>query len=200
MEYNFIDNGSDKTLVLFHGTGGDETVLVPVARMVAPNMNYLALRGDVVMDGKRRFCKVTEDSPVMDEEDMLSRIDTIMETINEATQRYDLKELWALGFSNGANTISAIILEKETPFKKAILLRGMNIKTPTKNPDLNKMEILIHSGRLDDIIPYTSGVDLENRLRSNNADVEHKIYELDHRMRQYELDDIKQWFEGRLAL
>ena len=121
MDYNFIDNGSDTTLVLFHGTGGDETVLVPVARMVAPSMNYLALRGDVVMNGKRRFCRVSEDAPVMDEEDMLSRIDTIMETIKEATERYDLQELWALGFSNGANTISAIILQEETPFKKAVL-------------------------------------------------------------------------------
>lgn len=60
MIHKFIDNGSDKTLVLFHGTGGDETVLLPVAKMVAPTMNHLSIRGDVVTFGKRRFSRCTK--------------------------------------------------------------------------------------------------------------------------------------------
>lgn len=197
MQYKFIDNKASRTLVLFHGTGGDENVLLPLARQVAPNMNHLSLRGDVVMNGQRRFCKVSEDSSIMDEEDMLSRVPDLLRTVKDLRDKYGLGELWALGFSNGANTISAMILEEKTPFKKAILLRGMNISVDTKNPDLEDMEILIHSGRQDDIIPYTAGIKLENQLSDNNAKVEHKIYDLDHRMRQYEIEDLKEWFERK---
>ena len=198
MIHKFYNNHSDKTLVLFHGTGGNEDVLLPLAKAVAPTMNVLSFRGNVVMDGQRRFCKVSEGSQIMDEVDMLSRVGGILDRVNELKEKYDLKEMWALGFSNGANTISTMILEDKTPFSKVILIRGMDISIPTKNPDLSYLEILMHSGRLDDIIPYTSGIALEKRLLRNHAHVEHKIYELDHRMRQYEIDDIKQWFERRL--
>lgn len=198
MIHKFYNNKSDKTLVLFHGTGGNEDVLLPLARQVAPGMNILTFRGDVVMGGLRRFCKVSEDASIMDEEDMLGRVPTILNRVLELKEKYDLKEMWALGFSNGANTISTMLLDQETPFSKAILIRGMDIKVPTHNPNLNNMEILMHSGRLDDIIPYTSGLELEKRLIANGAKVEHKIYELDHRMRQFEIDDIKSWFERRL--
>lgn len=198
MIHKFINNNSDKTLVLFHGTGGDETVLLPIAKMVAPTMNYLSLRGDVVVNGMRRFCKVSSETQLMDEEDMFERVPALLQTVKDLAQEYNLTELWALGFSNGANTISAMILQEETPFQKAILLRGMNLESQTNDLDLKKLDVLMHSGRLDDIIPYTSGVALEKRLIKNNAVVEHKIYELDHRMRQYEIDDIKSWFEGKL--
>ncbi|QIK70897.1 phospholipase [Erysipelothrix sp. HDW6C] len=198
MEHVFFDNGSDKTLVLFHGTGGDETVLLPVARMVAPTMNHLSLRGDVVVNGMRRFCKVSNETQLMDEQDMLDRVPNLLDVVNTLKKQYNLGEMWALGFSNGANTIEAMLLEVETPFEKAILLRPMNMEIATRELPLKDMTILIHSGRFDDIIPFEGALALEQRLQANGADVTHKIYDLDHRMRQFELDDIKQWFEKEL--
>lgn len=198
MIHKFIDNGSDKTLVLFHGTGGDETVLLPVAKMVAPTMNHLSIRGDVVTFGKRRFSAVQNETQILDEGDLLGRTETILNVVKDLQAQYNLGELWALGFSNGANTIAALILEHQTPFKKCILLRPMNFTSDTKECDLNHMDILIHSGRFDDIIPYESAVALEKRLMNNNAQVTHRIYELDHRMRAYEIEEIKQWFDMEL--
>lgn len=198
MIHKFIDNGSDKTLVLFHGTGGDETVLLPVAKMVAPTMNHLSIRGDVVTFGKRRFSAVQNETQILDEADLLGRTETILTVVKDLQAQYNLGELWALGFSNGANTIAALILEHQTPFKKCILLRPMNFTSDTKECDLNHMDILIHSGRFDDIIPYESAVALEKRLMNNNAQVTHRIYELDHRMRAYEIEEIKQWFDMEL--
>lgn len=200
MIHRFIDNGSDKTLVLFHGTGGDETVLLPVAKMVAPTMNHLSIRGDVVTFGKRRFSAVQNETQILDEEDLLGRVDTILETVQTLKETYNLGELWTLGFSNGANTIAALILEQVTPFKKCVLLRPMNFTSDTHELDLKDMDILIHSGRFDDIIPYESAVALEKRLINNNARVTHRIYELDHRMRAYEIEEIKQWFDMELTI
>lgn len=193
----FIDNNSDKTLVLYHGTGGDENVLIPLAKAVAPNFNYLSFRGDVVMGGLRRFCKVSDRDNVMDEEDMFERVPGILEALNQEIKNHQLKELWVLGFSNGANTITAMLLNEKTPFKKAILIRPMDITTIGPVSDLEDLDILIHSGRYDDVIPMESSVDLEYRFRGMRAQVENVIYDLDHRMRQYEIDDLKAWFERK---
>ena len=193
----FINNNASKTLVLFHGTGGNEDVLLPLARQVAPDFNYLSFRGDVVMGGMRRFCKVSETGQVMDEIDMFERVPHILEVVRQKAERFGLGELWALGFSNGANTISAMLLNEVTPFSKAILIRPMDITTPAPITNLNNIDILIHSGRFDDVIPMESSIALEHRLTNLHADVENIIYDLDHRMRQYEIDDLKAWFERK---
>ena len=67
MEHKFINNNAQKTLVLFHGTGGDEQSMIAIANKVTTEMNYLSFRGDVVMNGLRRFCKVSDEGLIMDE-------------------------------------------------------------------------------------------------------------------------------------
>lgn len=198
MEYIFIDNKSDKTLVLFHGTGGNEKVLLPIAKEVAPNMNHLSLRGDVVSYGKRRFSKVRFEDDLVDEEDLFNRIPDLYEKVLELKEKYDLGELWGLGFSNGAMTLSAMILNDYNPFEKAVLLRPLNCATETETPNLKGMPILIHSGKHDPITPAISAIHLEMRLIKAGAKVEHHVYPLDHRMKMNEVADIKQWFEKEL--
>ena len=198
MEHKYINNNAQKTLVLFHGTGGDEQSMIAIANKVTKNMNYLSFRGDVVMNGLRRFCKVSDEGLIMDEQDMFSRIPDILKEINRLKEAYNLNELWAMGFSNGANTLAAMLLTQETPFEKVILLRPMNMESQTPPRDLKRMEILIHSGRFDDIIPMQQSVGLEHRLKSLNAKVNNEIYELDHRMRDYEIKDLAQWFKRRI--
>ncbi len=198
MKYKFIDNNSDKTLVLFHGTGGDENVLLPIAKQVAPSMNHLSLRGDVVSFGKRRFSKVNHPDEIVDEEDLKSRVPSILDTVLTLKNKYGLKELWAMGFSNGAMTLTAMLIEEKTPFKKAVLLRPLDCQTDVGTPRLDGMPILIHSGKHDPITPSISAVHLEHRLIKAGAMVKHQIYPLDHRMKMSEVNDIKDWFDKEL--
>ena len=198
MKYKFIDNNSDKTLILFHGTGGDENVLLPIARKVAPSMNHLSLRGEVVSFGRRRFSKVNTPDELVDGEDLKERVPGILEVINQLQDKYDLKELWALGFSNGAMTLTSMLIQENTPFKKAVLLRPLDCQTEVRTPQLNGMPILIHSGKFDEITPSISAVHLEHRLIKAGAMVKHQIYPFDHRMKTNELDDIQAWFDKEL--
>ena len=198
MKYKFVDNNSDKTLVLFHGTGGDENVLLPIAKKVAPTMNHLSLRGEVVSFGKRRFSKVNTPDELVDGEDLKARVPGILKTINQLQDKYNLKELWALGFSNGAMTLTTMLIEEKTPFKKAVLLRPLDCQTEVERPRLDGMPILIHSGKYDPITPSISAVHLEHRLIKAGAMVKHVIYPFDHRMKSNELEDIKQWFDKEL--
>lgn len=198
MEYRYIDNKSDKTLVLFHGTGGDETVLLPIAAQVAPEMNHLSLRGDVVTYGKRRFSKVRHEKDLVDEDDLFSRVPDLYDTVMTLHKKYDLGEMWALGFSNGSMTLTAMLMSDLNPFKKVVLLRPLDCQTDMPLPNLNGMPILIHSGKHDDITPSISAVRLEHKLIMAGAMVRHEIYPLDHRMKMNEVQDIRKWFEKEL--
>lgn len=198
MKYKFIDNGSDKTLVLFHGTGGDENVLLPIAKTVAPTMNHLSLRGEVVSFGQRRFSSVNTADELVDSEDLKARVPGILKIINELKEKYELNELWALGFSNGAMTLTTMLIQGDAPFERAVLLRPLDCQTEVGTPQLDGMPILIHSGKHDPITPSISAVHLEHRLIKAGAMVKHVIYPFDHRMKSSELDDIKNWFDKEL--
>ncbi len=198
MHHTYKHNGSDKTLVLFHGTGGDENSLKHLANAVAPDMNHLALRGDVVSFGKRRFAKVNSETELLDQEDMIIQAGNITKILNMLKRRYNLGELWALGFSNGANAIISLLLNEEKHFEKAILLRPMDLNVKTNEMPLNNMEILIHSGTKDTVIPPEHAYAAEKHLTQNGAKVEHVSCDLDHRMRQREIDLLKDWFNQTL--
>ena len=60
------------------------------------------------------------------------------------------------------------------------------------------MEILIHSGTKDTVIPPERAYEVEARLKKNGANVKHVSCDLDHRMRQREIDLLKEWFDKTL--
>lgn len=198
MKYKFIDNKSDKTLVLFHGTGGDENVLLPIAKMVAPSMNHLSLRGEVVTFGQRRFSSINSPDDLVDGEDLKERGPGILKTVKDLQEKYNLKELWALGFSNGAMTLTSLLIREKTPFEKAVLLRPLDCQSEAETPRLDGMPILIHSGKFDPITPSISAIHLEHRLIKAGAMVKHDIYASDHKMKNSELEAIKIWFDKEL--
>lgn len=194
MIHTFKNNGSHQTLVLFHGTGGDENSLISLAQEVAPEMNHLALRGDVVEGEMRRFASITKENPILDWEDMLKRAPGIIKILKALKIRYQLDEMWALGFSNGANAIATILLNEEPFFDKAILIRAMNPEIDTRETPLNNLTIRMHTGSKDDILDPHKAFDLEKRLVTNGGNVEHVVYDLDHWMRASEIRDLKEWF------
>ncbi len=198
MYHTYKHNGSDKTLVLFHGTGGDENSLVHLANEAAPSMNYLALRGEAFDYGQRRFARIKHENDLLDFEDMLKQATNIRKMLTMLQRRYNIQEMWAVGFSNGASAVSALLLNEDPIFTRAILLRPMDLDIETKEMPLNNLPVLIHSGKKDHVLDPSLAYKLEERLTRNGAVVEHISYDLDHRMRQFEIEDLKVWFDKTL--
>src|SRR4051812_47008707 len=97
-----LDNAP--TLLLLHGTGGDENSLVQIGSQLAAGAVILSPRGKVLENGMPRFFRRLAEG-VFDQEDLLARTLELADFIQAASAEYsfDLSSVIAVGYSNGAN-------------------------------------------------------------------------------------------------
>ena len=145
---------SDWTLLLLHGTGGDEHDLVGLGRQLAPSAALLSPRGKVLEGGMPRFFRRLAVGQ-LDIPDLLVRTDELAEFVTAAAQAYgrDPGKIAALGFSNGANIAVSLLLRHPTLLGAAALLRPMLPYEPEGELSLPGTEVLIAAGEGD---PYSS--------------------------------------------
>jgi phospholipase/carboxylesterase len=145
---------SDWTLLLLHGTGGDERDLVPLGRQLAPRAALLSPRGKVREGGMPRFFRRLAVGQ-LDIPDLLERTDELAAFVEAAAQTYgrDRAKVVALGFSNGANIAVSLVLRHPTLLRGAALLRPMLPYEPEGDLRLAGTDVLIAAGEGD---PYSS--------------------------------------------
>jgi phospholipase/carboxylesterase len=159
-------------LLLLHGTGGDETDLVPLGRMVAPGSALLSPRGKVLENGMPRFFRRLAEG-VFDEADVRARAHELAELVAEARAAYGLPAPVALGFSNGANIAAAVLLLRPEALAGAALLRAMVPLAAPPAANLAGRRVLILSGSQDPIVPAENAARLAAMLQGAGAAVEH---------------------------
>jgi phospholipase/carboxylesterase len=189
-------SGSE-TVLLLHGTGGDENDLLSLGRTVAPEASFLSPRGKVLERGMPRFFRRLSEG-VFDLEDLRTRTHELAEWIDTASGRYkfDPATLVALGYSNGANIAASLLLLRPECLSGAILLRAMLPFEPEKVPDLTRKKILMANGRNDPIIPIASSARLAEILKAAGADVTQSITDGGHGLEQSELAAARDWYRG----
>ena len=96
-------------ILLLHGTGGDESDLLPLGRAIAPRAALLSPRGKVIENGMPRFFRRLREG-IFDEEDVRRRANELADFVGEARGAYGLAKPVAVGFSNGANIAAAVLL------------------------------------------------------------------------------------------
>lgn len=190
--------GTKETLVVFHGTGGDENDLIPVAKMISTDVNILSLRGNTSENGMLRFFNRISEG-VFDEEDVKFRSKEIVDFLSEARDMYgiDLDKLNAVGYSNGANIIAAIQLLYGDIFKKSILFHAMIPLHEAQTASLKDVKVFIGAGENDSIIPIGNSEKLETLLKSRGAEVTMKRYMKGHTLTLDEVQDAKEWYKVR---
>ena len=97
-------NDNKPTLLLLHGTGGNEHDLLPLADLVDGEAAVLSVRGEVLENGMPRFFRRLAEG-TFDEEDLIYRTEQLQDFLDEAAQQYefDRSNVIAIGYSNGAN-------------------------------------------------------------------------------------------------
>jgi len=164
---------SERTLLLLHGTGGDENDLMPLARMLDPDAAVLSPRGKVLEHGAPRFFRRLA-MGVFDVEDLRRRTHELADFVASAAAEYgfDVRRVVAAGFSNGANIAAALLLLRPEVLEKAILFRAMVPLEPETRPDLTGRAVFLSAGRTDTMIPGEDTERLAKMLGDCGASVE----------------------------
>jgi len=179
-------------LLLLHGTGGDESDLLPLGRAVAPGSALLSPRGKVLEGGMPRFFRRLREG-VFDEEDVRARAHELADFVAEARAAHGLPAPVALGFSNGANIAAAMLLLRPEALAGAILLRAM---VPLGDPpaaDLGGKPVLLLSGQMDPIVPADNAARLAGMLQGAGAAVQHRIMPTGHGLSQDDVAAVSTW-------
>jgi phospholipase/carboxylesterase len=188
-----------RPLLLLHGTGGDESDLVPLGRMIAPGAPLLSPRGRVLENGMPRFFRRLAEG-VFDEQDVHDRAQELADFVVQACARYAISSPIALGYSNGANIAAALLLLRPEVLAGAILLRATVPLSQTPPVDLTDKPILIASGVSDPMIPLEGANRLAAALQQQGALVEHRTLPIGHQLSQADVTLARAWMQahGRL--
>jgi len=143
-------DAGDETLVLLHGSGVDETTLVPLAKEIAPRATLVAVRGRIPQDdGLRWFTRITPTR--FEQHSIRTEADAFATFIVEAMRANDLDlgRTTFLGYSNGANLVSSVMLLHPGLIERAVLLRAMPVLDDVPTTDLSKAQLLVIAGDAD---------------------------------------------------
>jgi phospholipase/carboxylesterase len=187
---------SKPTLLLLHGTGGNERDLLPLAERIDPNANVLSVRGNVVENGMPRFFRRLAEG-VFDIEDLIKRTEELNEFLNEAADQYgfDRDHILAIGYSNGANIAGSLLFHYQDALKGAILHHPMVPRRGIALPDLTGKKIFIAAGKNDPICSQEESVELKDFFEGAGAKVEMFWENHGHMLTYRELEAAKTWYD-----
>jgi phospholipase/carboxylesterase len=195
--HRFFPDESGVTLLLLHGTGGDEDDLVPLGQELAPGAAILSPRGKVSEYGAARYFRRLAEG-VFDHEDLVFRTHELAGFVETAAVEYgfDLSKLVAVGYSNGANIAASLMLLHPGLLRAAVLFRAMVPFEPEVTPDLSGMPVFLAAGRMDRMIPPDNTERLAEILREAEADLDLRWRDTGHPLTYEEVAEAKEWLLG----
>jgi phospholipase/carboxylesterase len=192
------DSGKDNeslTLLLLHGTGGNENDLIPIAEMLKiMNASILSPRGQVLENGMPRFFRRLAEG-VFDIEDLKFRTNELADFVLDASKMYDfdLNRTVAIGYSNGANIAASMLLLRPKILSSFILFRPMIPLVPDTLPDLSSKHVLISAGLHDPIVQRYQTEDLLDLLKKVGAKVSIQWQNSGHELTQRDVKAARKW-------
>lgn len=186
--------GGDRTLLLLHGTGGNERDLLELGRALAPGAALLSPRGNVLEGSMPRFFRRLSEG-VFDLPDLAHRTRELGAFVREAADAYGFapSRVTAVGFSNGANIAASLLLREPDLLEGAILFRAMLPFEPETIPALAGTRVYLGAGRADPIVPHDSIERLAAILRTGGADVTLDWQQAGHGLTNADVAAARRW-------
>lgn len=180
------------TLVLLHGTGGNEADLMPVARRIAPHATLIGVRGRATEEGTNRWFR-RFDATRLDQADIRSEAEAFAAFIEGAVTGYGLdpETLVFLGYSNGANLLAALIQLHPGVVRRAILLRANQPLEEPPMPDLAGTCVLLIDGRDDPLAGNAPS--LAPDLAARGAQVDIRVLPAGHELSGADIAEAAHW-------
>jgi len=182
-------------LLLLHGTGGDESDLLPLGEALLPAAPRLSPRGKVLENGMPRFFRRLAEG-VFDLDDLKRRTHELADFVDAAGQVYDFggRKPIAVGLSNGANIAAAMLLLRPGTLGGALLFRPMVPLVPDPLPPLDGVPVLILAGEVDPLVPPPQSEALAKLLTDAGASVKLRWIVGGHALTREDLEAGREWF------
>ena len=195
--FNKGTNDNKPTLLLLHGTGGNELDLLPIAGMIDEEASVLSVRGNVLENGMPRFFRRLAEG-VFDIEDLIFRTKELNDFLDEAAVKYgfDRNNVIAVGYSNGANIAASLLFHYQNALKGAILHHPMVPRRGIELPDLSGKSVFIAAGTNDPICSPVESEELKSLLEKANAKVDMHWENRGHQLTLQEVEAAAQWYRS----
>ncbi len=200
---HIFKKGTDETkptLLLLHGTGGNEESLMGLAQEIDETANILSVRGNILEQGMPRFFRRLAEG-VFDIEDLIFRTKELNDFLLTAAQQYGFnrQQIVAIGYSNGANIAASLLFHYENALTGAILHHPMVPRRGIELPKLSATPVFIGAGTNDPMCTAQESVDLETLLSSAGATVTTKWFNFGHQLTMPEVQAAKEWYNSIYA-
>jgi predicted esterase len=193
--------GEERVLLLLHGTGGDENDLIPLGQQLLPGAALLSPRGKVLENGMPRFFRRLAEG-VFDLEDLKRRTEELAEFVRESSHRYkfSMGDLIAVGYSNGANIASSLLLTHPEVIRGVGLLRPMIPFVPAALPDLHGKRAFLANGKHDPTVPPGQPEQLAGIFREAGAEVAMYLSPGGHGLTSDDLTALGAWLREEISI
>ncbi|WEX76729.1 VOC family protein [Sinorhizobium numidicum] len=181
-----------RTFVLLHGSGGNETDMLPFGHQIDPHATLMGVRGRSNEEGfPRWFRRLSETT--FDQKDIRSEADAFAAFVEGARDGYGLDpdETVFVGYSNGANMLAAVMLLHPGIVRNVVLMRAMAALENPPKADLAGTKILMLTGKED---PYGKHAPkLKTELRESGASFEAVDLDIGHGIGPEDVAVIRPW-------
>jgi predicted esterase len=194
--HEFVPGNSKRTLLLLHGTGGNERDLIPLGSQLDPDASLLSPRGRILENGMPRFFRRLAEG-VFDLEDLRTRTNELADFVAAAVRHYELavNNVIGVGYSNGANIAASMLLLRPEIMRAGILFRAMVPLIPDKLPDLSSVRVWIGAADEDPIVPASETQRLATLLRRAGADVTIRFANASHGLTNADIETARHWLD-----
>jgi phospholipase/carboxylesterase len=188
--------GAVRTLLLLHGTGGDERDLLPLAARFGPGFNVLSVRGNVQEGGMPRFFRRLG-MGVFDEADVVFRTHELADFLLKVAEQegFDAAQLIAVGYSNGANIAGSLLMLYPGLLAGAVLWRPMQPlvqQVPTFAAP-RPVPVYFAAGQQDPTVRPAATEAYANLLTTAGYDLTRHDAPAGHNLTQADLDGAVNW-------
>ena len=190
--------GSGALVFAFHGTGGDERQLLPLAREIWPQAEIVAPRGDVSEYGALRFFRRKAEG-VYDFDDLARRTAAMAAFVRAHKERARAPRVIGIGYSNGANILAATAFAEPGLFNDLALMHPLIPWRPVDDARLAGTRVVITAGRHDPICPVDQTLALADYWIRQGADTRLEWHEGGHELADIEIDAVERWRDDRVS-
>lgn len=194
--YQPSGNPDAYTLLLLHGTGGDENDLLQLAPYFGDKINVLSLRGNVSEGGMPRFFKRLG-MGIFDEQDLSFRTHELVAFLKDLAvkENFDPARIVALGYSNGANIIGGILTLYPELLAGAILYRSMQpFKSPGTFSNKSHTPVFASNGNSDPTIREEDTARYMKLLLAAGYDLTAFTFNTGHNLSHEDLNQSAEWY------